>query len=128
MRATGMPLQRSALTDGPHGSIGVTTLTVLPSWRRWRAMVRSCDSAPPPPRAMKLLSRTMSTRSGTDARGAGSGCVDISPQPQLEHEEAPDVVGVVPAAALVLDEEALDERRLPQAAGARARVEQRVAH
>src|SRR5262245_37066288 len=109
---------------------------------RASATVRSCDSAPPPPRGVKLLSSTMRTDSGLVA-GLGSGlawspwaaraspassCIDIPAQPQLQHQEPPEIVGMIPAATLVLVEEFGDEVGLEPAAGASTRVEQRVGH
>src|SRR5439155_4328994 len=87
------------------------------------AMVRSCDSAPPPPRLVKFDSSTMRMR-----KGGASRCIDVPPQPQLEHEQAEQIVRMIPAAALVIGEQFLDERRAPEAARDGARVEQRLAH
>src|SRR5947208_3576489 len=87
------------------------------------AMVRSCDSAPPPPRLVKFDSSTIKMRNGGASR-----CIDVPPQPQLEHEQAEQVVRVIPAAALVIGEELLDEGGAPEAARAGARIEQRLAH
>src|SRR5580692_5432635 len=140
MRPTGIPSQRSAVAWGRRDCRGVTTVTCCPIRRRWSANVRSCDSAPPPPCGRKSLSKTMSTRNrravaaaaapGVTAAGATalSTPIDVSPQPVLQHVEPPDRVGVIPAAAFVLGQQPLDERRVPPAAGARAIVEQRLAH
>src|SRR6188768_1520129 len=93
-------------------------------------MVRSCDSAPPPPRSVKSLSSTINTRSGgAPFVGAPwSGGIDISPEPPFHDKESPDAVGMIPCAAFVLRHQALHERRVPEAALARPLVKQRVAH
>src|SRR6185312_17270448 len=122
-RATASPQQRSAVVCGPLADSGVMMATRCPARLSASAMVRSCDSAPPPPRLVKFDSSTIRMRSGGASR-----CIDVPPQPQLEHQEAEQVIRVVPAAALVIRDQLLDELAPPEAACDGARVEQRLAH
>src|SRR5262245_16389817 len=107
-------------------------VTWCPRRLRCSAMVRSCDPAPPPPRSGKSLSSTIRTRRGAAPFvGAGapwSGGIDMSPEPPFHDKESPDVVRMIPGAALVLSNQALHERRIPEAALPRPLVEQRLAH